>query len=94
MQKGTIRRMGVTQVIGRWEADLHSIVVQTDDPELKTAAADILNRPQIIPVHAAERFEFAGAAEPLIEAPTKIKFLALFALELEDRGFQMCPDEE
>ncbi len=94
MQNGTIRRLGTSEVIGRWKADLHSIVVETQDPELRRAADEILKSPQAIPVHSAERWEFAGLAEPLIDTPSKIKFLALFALELEERGFQLQPDEE
>ena len=94
MQRGIIRRRGQTQVIGRWQADLHSIVVETEDPELKKAAEAILKTPQTIPVHAPEHFEFAAQAEPVIEAPSKIKYLALFALELEERGFEVEPEEE
>ena len=94
MQRGIIRSRGQTQVIGRWQADLHSIVVETEDPELKKAAEAILKTPQTIPVHAPEHFEFAAQAEPVIEAPSKIKYLALFALELEERGFEVEPEEE
>ena len=94
MQKGIIRRRGQALVIGRWQADLHSIVVETEDPELKKAAEAILKTPQTIPVHAPEHFEFAAQAERVIEAPSKIKYLALFALELEERGFEVEPEEE
>lgn len=94
MQRGIIRRRGQTQVIGRWQADIHSIVVETDDPELRRAADEVLKTPQTIPVHAPEHFEFAAPAEPVTEAPTKIRYLALFALELEERGFEVEPDEE
>ncbi len=94
MQRGIIRSRGQTQVIGRWQADIHSIVVETDDPELRRAADEVLKTPQTIPVHAPEHFEFAAQAEPVTEAPTKIKYLALFALELEERGFEVEPDEE
>lgn len=94
MQKGIIRRRGQALVIGRWQADLHSIVVETEDPELKKAAEAILKTPQTIPVHAPEHFEFAAQAEPVIEAPSKIKYLALFALELEERGFEVEPEED
>ena len=94
MQRGIIRRRGQTQVIGRWQADIHSIVVETDDPELRRTADAILNTPQAIPVHAPEHFEFAAQAEPVTEAPSKIKYLALFALELEERGFEVEPEEE
>jgi hypothetical protein len=94
MQKGTIRRRRDSRVIGHWQADSNSIVVETDDPELRRAADEILNRPQTIPIHAAERYEFAGGAVPLVEAPSSIKFLALFALELEDRGFELEPEDD
>ncbi len=94
MQKGTIRRQGKREQIGRWRADLHSIVVETEDPDLRRAADDILKTPQTIPVHPPERFEFAGQAQPVSEVPSRIKYLALFALELEERGFEIEPDEE
>ncbi len=94
MQKGNIRRRGNGQVIGRWRADVHSIVVETDDPELRRAADEILRTPQTIPVHAPEHLEFATQAEPVVDPPSKIKYLALFALELEERGFELEPEEE
>ena len=94
MQRGAIRRRGSRQVIGRWRADVHSIVVETDDPGLRQAADEILRTPQTIPVHAPEHLEFATQAEPLVDPPSKIKYLALFALELEERGFELEPEEE
>lgn len=94
MQRGVIRRLRAPQAIGRWRADAHSIVVETDDPELRQAADEILRTPQTIPVHAPERFEFATQAEPAVERPSTIKYLALFALELESRGFELEPEEE
>ena len=50
--------------------------------------------PQVIPVHAAERFEFAGQAAPMVRTPSTVQYLALFALEMEARGFEILPDEE
>ena len=94
MQRGAIRRRGAQQAIGCWRADAQSIVVDTEDPDLRRAADEILGNPQTIPVHAPERFEFATQAEPVIESPSKIKYLALFALELEERGFELEPEEE
>ncbi len=94
MQGGTIRRRGKPERIGRWTADLHSIVVETEDPDLRRAADEILKTPQTIPVHSPERFEFAAQAQPVTEAPSKIKYLALFALELEERGYELEPDED
>ena len=94
MQKGFIRRRGTTQVIGRWQADLHSITIETDDPELRRVSDEVLGTPQTIPVHAPEHFDFAAQAMPVIEVPSKIKYLALFALELEERGFELEPDED
>jgi hypothetical protein len=94
MQKGTVKRRGGSRVIGHWQADLESIVVETEEPELRRAADEILKRPQTIPIHAAEHYEFAGGAVPLIDTPSTIKFLALFALELEERGFELEPEEE
>jgi hypothetical protein len=94
VQTGAIRKRGLPQVIGFWRADAQSIVVDTEDPDLRRAADEILGSPQTIPVHAPERFEFAVQAEPVIESPSKIKYLALFALELEERGFELEPEEE
>jgi len=81
-------------VIGYWRADVRSIVVETEDPDLKRAADEILRTVQTIPVHASERMEFATQAEPVTEPPSKIKYLALFALELEERGFELEPEGE
>ncbi|HSB73457.1 MAG TPA: hypothetical protein VLT62_29365 [Candidatus Methylomirabilis sp.] len=94
MQKGIIRRRGESTVIGHWQADLESIVVETEVPELRRVADEILKRPQTIPIHAPERHEFAGGAVPLVETPSTIKFLALFALEMEERGFELDPEDE
>ncbi len=94
MQKGIIRRRGTTQVIGRWQADIHSITVETNDPELKKATSEVLGTPQSIPVHAPERHPSLSQSEPVVEAPARIKYLALFALELEARGFELEPEEE
>ena len=94
MQTGFIRRRGCQQTLGRWRADQHSIIVETDDQELRRITDEVLRRPLTIPVHGAERFEFADRAEPIIETPSQIKFLALFALELEDRGFEMEAESE
>ncbi len=94
MESGTVRRSGSPTTIGTWMADAHGITVTTDDPDLRAAADLVLAMPQVIPVHAAERFEFAGQASPMVRAPATIQFLALFALEMEARGFEVLPDEE
>lgn len=94
MQKGFIRRRGTTQVIGRWRADLHSITIETDDPELRRASDEVLGTPQSIPVHAPERLPGLSQAESVVEPPARIKYLALFALELEQRGFELEPEED
>ena len=94
MQEGIIRRQGSGQAIGRWRADVNSIVVETDDPELRQAADEILRTAQTIPVHAPEHLEYAAQAEVLVDSPSRIKYLALFALELEQRGFEVEPEEE
>ena len=94
MQRGAIREHGTRRVIGHWCADARSIVIETEDPDLRRAADEILGKPQKIPVHASEHFEFATEAEAVIESPSKIKYLALFALELEERGFELEPEEE
>jgi hypothetical protein len=94
MQKGIIRRLGTARIIGRWRADLHAITVDTDDPELRQATDEALGTPQTIPVHAPERLPGVSQAEPVVEAPARIKYLALFALDLEARGFEVAPEEE
>jgi hypothetical protein len=94
MQRGTIRKKGSGGVIGRWRADERAIMVDTDEPDLKRAAAEVLGQAQAIPVHGPEHHEFVGQAEPLVERPSTIKFLALFALEMEERGYEVEPAEE
>jgi len=94
MQTGVIRKQGIPLVIGRWRADGSSIIVDTEDPVLRAASDQILHTSKAIPVHGAARFEFATSGEPLIETPSTVKYLALFALELEERGFVLEPDED
>ena len=95
MQNGTIRRKGSAATIGAWTADVgRGISVTTDDPALRAAADAVLSTPQVIPVHAPDRFEFAGAADTVVRPPSAIQLLALFALELEAHGFEVLPDEE
>ena len=93
MQPGVIRRRGDSSVLGRWRADAGSIVVDTNDPALRNASDQILRTPQRIPVHGAERREFATHGDTQTEAPSTIKYLALVALELEQRGYVLEPDE-
>lgn len=93
MQQGAIRRCGEGRQIGRWRADAQAIVVQTEDPALRGAAEAILATPQYIPVHGAEHFEFPVTAETVVATPSRIGLLALFALEMEARGFELVPDE-
>ena len=95
MKKGTIRRKGKgAEVVGTWRADQQSLVVETEDVELRKAADEILKTPQTIPVHAAEHYDGTSFSVPVVEAPAKLKYLALFALEMEERGFEVQPDEE
>lgn len=94
MKKGVIRRKGKGEVIGTWRADLHSLVVETEDAEVRRAADEILKTPQSIPVHAPERHAGLSYSEDVIESPAKLKYLALFALEMEERGFEVEPEEE
>lgn len=94
MKKGTIRRRGSAEPIGRWRADLQSLVVDTEDAELRRAADEVLKTPQSIPVHAAERHAGLSYSEDVVEPPAKLKYLALFALEMEARGFEVDPDED
>lgn len=94
MKTGIIRRRGQSEVIGRWKADLHSLVVETEDAELRRAAHEVLKTPQSIPVHAPERHAGLSYSEDVVEAPAKLKYLALFALEMEERGFEVEPDQD
>jgi hypothetical protein len=95
MKKGTIRRKGKgAEVIGTWRADQQSLVVETEDVELRRAADEILKTAQTIPVHAPEHYDGTSFSVPVVEAPAKLKYLALFALEMEERGFEVQPDEE
>jgi len=94
MKKGTIRRRGKKEAIGTWRADAHSLVVETEDAELRKAADEILKTAQTIPVHAPEHYDGTSFAVPVVEPPAKLKYLALFALEMEERGFEVQPDEE
>ncbi len=83
-KKGTIRRRGSKDVIGQWRADQQSLVVETQDADLRKAADEILKTPQTIPVHAPEHYDGTSFAVPVVEAPAKLKYLALFALEMEN----------
>jgi hypothetical protein len=94
MERGTIRRRGSATTIGTWIADTEGIMVNTDEAGVREAADAVLTTPQVIPVHAAERFEFAGAADVIVRSPSAIQLLALFALEMEARGFEVLPDDE
>ena len=95
MKKGTIRRKGKGgEVIGTWRADQQSLVVETEDVELRRAADEILKTPQTIPVHAPEHHDGTSFSVPVVEPPAKLKYLALFAMEMEERGFEVQPDEE
>ncbi len=94
MKKGIIRRRGSVQKIGEWRADLHSLEVETEDPDLRKAADEILKTPQSIPVHAPERHAGLSYSEQVVEPPAKLKYLALFALEMEERGFAVEPEED
>jgi hypothetical protein len=46
MKTGIIRRRGKNEIIGTWRADQQSLVVETDNPELRKAADEILKTPQ------------------------------------------------
>jgi hypothetical protein len=94
MKKGIIRRRGSPGVVGQWRADLHSLVVETEDPELRRAADEVLKTPQSIPVHAPERHAGLSYSQDVVEAPAKLRYLALFAMEMEGRGFEVEPEED
>src|SRR3990172_8518076 len=50
MKTGVIRRKGKgAEVVGRWRADQQSLVVETEDAELRKAADEILKTPRSIP---------------------------------------------
>ena len=78
--------------IGRWEATLNGITVETDDPELRRAADQVLSTPFLIPQKPPTHFVAAGPEEAVYEPPAKLKYLALFALELEAQGFEIEPE--
>ena len=65
MKKGTIRRRGRKEVVGTWQADAHSLVVETEDAELRKAADEILKTPQTIPVHAPEHYDGVSYSVPV-----------------------------
>ena len=94
MQTGVVRSRDSSCVLGRWYADAGSIVVETKVPALRHVSDQILQTPQCIPVHGADRLEFATHGESLTETPSTIRYLALFALELEQHGFVLEPDDE
>ncbi len=94
MKKGIIRRRGSPQKIGEWRADLNSLVVETEDPDLRKAADEVLKTPQSIPVHAPELHAGLSYSEQVVEPPAKLRYLALFALEMEERGFEVEPEED
>lgn len=94
MKKGNIRRRGSPEVIGQWRADLYSLVVETEDAELRRAADAVLKTPQSIPVHAPERHAGLSYSTDVVESPARLKYLALFALEMEERGFEVEPGDE
>ena len=71
MQTGVIRRRDSSDVLGRWCADAASIVVETNDPALRSASDQILRTPQRIPIHGVERREFATHGESLTEHPMR-----------------------
>ena len=79
-------------LIGRWEATLNGITVETDDPELRRAADRVLSSPILIPHKPPDRFMAAGPEEAAYEPPAKLKYLALFALEMEAQGFEIEPE--
>lgn len=93
MPKGVIRRAGTKTPLGRWQASLDAITVETEDPDLRQAADEVLSLPILIPHHPPEKFRPAGPTEAAFEPPSKLKYLALFALELEARGFEVEQEE-
>ena len=89
MPHGVIRRQGSSQLLGTWRADLHSLTVETSDPELRATAERILTTPMLIPHHPAEKWVVADAESAAFEAPAKQKYLLLFMAEMESAGYEL-----
>ena len=92
MAKGIISRRADRAPIGRWEATLTSLTVETDDPALRRAADQVLSIPFLIPQKPPTHFVAAGPEDAAHEPPNRLKYLALFALEMEAQGFEVEPE--
>jgi hypothetical protein len=89
MAQGVIRRKGNSEVIGTWHADVRSLTVETDDPEMRRTADRILTTPVLIPQHPAQKFVPADEETAAFEPPAKQKYLLLFMTELEAAGYEL-----
>jgi len=89
MPHGVVRKQGSAAVLGTWRADLDSLTVHTEDPELRKTADRILATPILIPLHPARKFVPADAATAAFEPPAKQKYLLLFMTEMESAGYEL-----
>ena len=94
MPSGVIRKHGSSTVLGIWRADIRSLTVETQDPDLRRAADEILSTPQMIPQKPAEKWFPSGHEDATRESPSSQKYLILFALEMEARGYEVEPAED
>jgi hypothetical protein len=89
-----IRKQGSSTLVGTWRADARSLTVETDDPDLRRVADEVLATPQVIPQKPPEKWVPAGRDDAAYEPPASQKYLILFALELESRGYTVEPGED
>ena len=89
MPHGVIRKQGSPVVVGTWRADLASLTVTTEDPDLRKTADHILTTPILIPHHPAEKFVPANETTATFEPPAKQKYLLLFLTDMEAAGYEL-----
>ena len=94
MPSGVIRRRGSAGVVGTWRADVRSLTVETDDPDLRRAADEVLSTPQMIPQKPDQEWVRSGRETSTYEPPSSQRYLILFALEMESRGYEVEPAED
>lgn len=94
MPSGVILKRGGPAVVGTWRADSRSLTVETQDPDLRRVADEVLSTPQMIPQKPAEKWIRSGREDSTHEPPSSQKYLILFALEMESRGYEMEPSED
>ncbi len=94
MPSGVIRKQGGSAVVGTWHADNRSLTVGTEDPDLRRAADEVLSTPQMIPQKPEQEWVHSGRGTSTYEPPASQKYLILFALEMESRGYEVEPAED